>query len=237
LVDATGLTHRELSEREGEKRRRRWVFGSVWHLEEKAERRAFVFRIVLPNLHSKKKLIRTCLMVTSVPYLTTRAARALTRRPGKPALIPPRLSPTRSPSSCLYAASSLNSSYPSPPPSPSSSFSSALHCAPSRRLLHSSPSNPSYPSPSPPTIFALATPPGKAGVAVIRVSGPAVPEVYRRIVFRKNQNSSVGDVRLPEPRKMVLREIRIPEGLEEDGEEVGAVIDEGLVVYFKGQYE
>jgi hypothetical protein len=56
-------------------------------------------------------------------------------------------------------------------------------------------------------------------------------------VFRKNQNSSVGDVRLPEPRKMVLREIRIPEGLEEDGEEVGEVIDEGLVVYFKGQYE
>lgn len=88
----------------------------------------------------------------------------------------------------------------------------------------------------PPTIFALGTPPGKAGVAVLRISGPAVPEVYRQMVFRKGPAQAQHPVQLdgglPPPRKMVLREIRVPSTAKEDA---GEVIDEGLVVFFPGE--
>ncbi|CDZ98440.1 Mitochondrial GTPase [Phaffia rhodozyma] len=79
------------------------------------------------------------------------------------------------------------------------------------------------------TIFALATPPGKAGVAVIRISGPAVQDVWRLMISSPNkegltQNQSE---KLPQPRQMVLRDIKVP-SLNGDGE----IIDQGLVVYF-----
>jgi len=64
------------------------------------------------------------------------------------------------------------------------------------------------------TIYALSTARGKAGVAVIRVSGKLVPSVAREIC---------GD--LPEPRRAIVRILR---------DEHGERLDEALVLYFEG---
>ncbi|QPM91473.1 tRNA uridine-5-carboxymethylaminomethyl(34) synthesis GTPase MnmE [Pseudooceanicola algae] len=66
------------------------------------------------------------------------------------------------------------------------------------------------------TIFALASAPGRAGVSVIRISGPASLAAL----------GAFGVAR-PEPRKGVLRRL-----LEDDG----AVLDQALVLYFEGPH-
>ncbi len=63
------------------------------------------------------------------------------------------------------------------------------------------------------TIYAPATGAGRAGIAVIRVSGPAAAEVVRRVTGRAP----------PEPRRAVLRRFLGPEG---------ALLDTGLVLVF-----
>ncbi|MEQ8824114.1 MAG: tRNA uridine-5-carboxymethylaminomethyl(34) synthesis GTPase MnmE [Filomicrobium sp.] len=72
-----------------------------------------------------------------------------------------------------------------------------------------------YRSTSPDTIFALSSAPGRAGVAVLRVSGPASRDVVQQIA---------GCV--PDPRTAALRTFR--------DVETGKVIDKGLVVWFPG---
>ena len=62
------------------------------------------------------------------------------------------------------------------------------------------------------TIFALATANGKAGVAVVRVSGPDAFSAAEALA---------GDI--PAPRRAALRKLRDPSG---------AVLDEALVLYF-----
>ncbi|MEI4234306.1 tRNA uridine-5-carboxymethylaminomethyl(34) synthesis GTPase MnmE [Roseovarius sp. D22-M7] len=62
------------------------------------------------------------------------------------------------------------------------------------------------------TIYALSTAPGKAGVAVIRVSGPRAPHV-----------ATVMCGALPRPREATLREIRDHDGFR---------LDTGLVLFF-----
>ena len=62
------------------------------------------------------------------------------------------------------------------------------------------------------TIFAVATPPGRSGVAVIRLSGPAAGAAAERLAGP-----------LPPPRTAALRRLRDPGG---------AVIDEALVLHF-----
>ena len=52
------------------------------------------------------------------------------------------------------------------------------------------------------TIFALASAPGKAAVAIVRISGAGAAEAVRRLT---------GEA-LPAPRKAVLRRLREPEG-------------------------
>lgn len=64
------------------------------------------------------------------------------------------------------------------------------------------------------TIFALASAPGRAGVAVLRVSGPRAAAIL---------GSLAGG--LPEPRRAALRALRGADG---------AVIDRGLVLWFPG---
>ncbi|HSH41890.1 MAG TPA: tRNA uridine-5-carboxymethylaminomethyl(34) synthesis GTPase MnmE [Arenicellales bacterium] len=64
------------------------------------------------------------------------------------------------------------------------------------------------------TIAALATPPGRGGIAVIRVSGPGAAAMARAITGR-----------LPEPRVATLARFR---------DQAGEVIDQGLVLYFPG---
>lgn len=67
----------------------------------------------------------------------------------------------------------------------------------------------------PDTIFALATPPGRSGVAVIRISGPLTGEILE---------SAVSGSR-PAPRKAVLRRI---------WDKAGRLIDQALVLSFPG---
>ncbi len=64
------------------------------------------------------------------------------------------------------------------------------------------------------TIFALASAPGKAAVAIVRISGAGAAEAVRRLT---------GEA-LPAPRKAVLRRLREPEG--------GDEIDRALVLWF-----
>lgn len=62
------------------------------------------------------------------------------------------------------------------------------------------------------TIVALATPPGRGGIGVVRVSGPQVPALARALL---------GD--LPAPRQAVLRAFRDAQG---------EMLDHGIALYF-----
>jgi tRNA modification GTPase len=66
------------------------------------------------------------------------------------------------------------------------------------------------------TIYALSSAAGKAGVAVIRISGAAAADVCRQLTGRE----------LPAPRSAVRRQVRSP--FSDD------VLDEGLVLWFPG---
>ena len=66
------------------------------------------------------------------------------------------------------------------------------------------------------TIYALSSAAGKAGVAVIRISGPAASEVCLQLSKRE----------LPRPRVAERRHFRSPSS--------GEVLDEGLVLWFPG---
>jgi len=62
------------------------------------------------------------------------------------------------------------------------------------------------------TIAAVATPPGRGGIGIVRISGPLVRDVAVRLVGR-----------LPQPRRAEFARF---------GEAHGELIDEGLVIYF-----
>jgi len=64
------------------------------------------------------------------------------------------------------------------------------------------------------TIFALSTPPGRSGIAVVRVSGPQSRDALEALAGR-----------LPEPRRAGLRRLR---------DRSGTVFDEALVLWFPG---
>ncbi|KZT43038.1 tRNA modification GTPase GTPBP3 [Sistotremastrum suecicum HHB10207 ss-3] len=71
------------------------------------------------------------------------------------------------------------------------------------------------------TIYALSTPPGKAGIGVIRISGPGSSDVYERMVKLSN-----GSNRKPTPWKMRRCHVLSLEG---------ETLDDGLCVFFKGK--
>ena len=62
------------------------------------------------------------------------------------------------------------------------------------------------------TIAAIATPPGRGGVGIVRISGPRVMVIARGLLTR-----------LPEPRRAVFQRFR-------DG--AGQILDEGIALYF-----
>jgi len=72
------------------------------------------------------------------------------------------------------------------------------------------------------TIYALSTPPGKGGVAVVRISGPDALQVWRQMV-RSTDSQPKPD---PKPWKLQRCHIVHPK--------TGALVDDGLAVYFKG---
>ena len=65
------------------------------------------------------------------------------------------------------------------------------------------------------TIFALATPPGRSGVAIMRVSGPHVQKSYQTLTGRTD---------LPEPRQTYLYKLWTAQG---------SVLDEAVIIYFR----
>jgi tRNA modification GTPase len=67
------------------------------------------------------------------------------------------------------------------------------------------------------TIFAVSTGSGRAGIAVVRVSGAAVTDIF---------NTMCGDV--PTARRAVLRKIRLRDD--------GLLLDYGMVLYFPGPH-
>ena len=73
------------------------------------------------------------------------------------------------------------------------------------------------------TIYALSTPPGKGGIAVVRVSGPAVLDVWKQMVRPSRSRFIVR----PLPWRMERCRIVKPTTLEES-------LDSGLAVFFKG---
>ncbi|KAI9063440.1 tRNA modification GTPase TrmE [Trametes sanguinea] len=76
------------------------------------------------------------------------------------------------------------------------------------------------------TIYALSTPPGKAGVAVIRISGPDALEVWRRMVQVSQSGKGKARESIPESWRMHRCRIVHPLG--------GDILDDGLAVFFKG---
>src|SRR5438270_6287 len=68
------------------------------------------------------------------------------------------------------------------------------------------------------TIFALATAPGRSGVAVIRVSGPEAESGIRQLTGRK----------APNERKVVVRTLFDPS--------TGEQIDAGIVLFFRAPH-
>ena len=87
------------------------------------------------------------------------------------------------------------------------------------------------------TIYALSTPPGRAGIAVVRISGPEVSQVYHRVVKPTVRGTSGAANRvhhtddnrsrtLPEPWRMHRCSVLDPETKQ--------ILDEGLAVYFAG---
>lgn len=67
------------------------------------------------------------------------------------------------------------------------------------------------------TIYALSTAPGKAGVAVIRVSGPGAHESFRALTGRRHAL---------DPRRTALMKITDPQS--------GTMIDEAMIILFRG---
>ncbi|KAJ1982135.1 mitochondrial splicing system protein [Dimargaris verticillata] len=75
------------------------------------------------------------------------------------------------------------------------------------------------------TIFALSTSPGKAGVAVVRISGPLATEALRRATAQLNSGAPG---RVPPPRRATGRRIIHPKTQE--------VLDRAIVIYFPGKF-
>lgn len=83
---------------------------------------------------------------------------------------------------------------------------------PSGDVKYNPGSNPVGSNPVPDTIAAVATPAGRGGIGIVRVSGPAVPQIARALIGR-----------LPEPRFATLRDIR---------DARGEALDQGIALYF-----
>ncbi|KDR74437.1 hypothetical protein GALMADRAFT_71147 [Galerina marginata CBS 339.88] len=75
------------------------------------------------------------------------------------------------------------------------------------------------------TIYALSTPPGKGGVAIVRVSGPDALHVWRRMA-----RSYKFDQPMRDPTPWKLQRCRIVHPMNE------SLIDDGLAVYFRAPY-
>jgi hypothetical protein len=77
------------------------------------------------------------------------------------------------------------------------------------------------------TVYALSTPPGRAGVAVVRISGPNALDVYHSMVITSNEHPGLKG-RAPVPKPWHMERCSI---LDVQTQET---LDDGLAVFFKG---
>lgn len=80
------------------------------------------------------------------------------------------------------------------------------------------------------TVYALSTPPGRAGVAVIRISGPNALDVYHSMVNTSSNAHPECKRRSVVPKPWHLQRCSI---LDAESRET---LDDGLAVFFKGIY-
>jgi len=78
------------------------------------------------------------------------------------------------------------------------------------------------------TIYALSTPPGRAGVAVIRISGPNALDVYYSMVTTSSGTHLEHKGRAVEPKPWRMERCSICDAQTEE------ILDDGLAVFFKG---
>ena len=78
------------------------------------------------------------------------------------------------------------------------------------------------------TVYALSTPPGRAGVAVIRISGPNALDVYHSMVNTSSNTHSERKRRAVVPKPWRLERCSILDAQSQE------VLDDGLAVFFKG---
>lgn len=81
------------------------------------------------------------------------------------------------------------------------------------------------------TIYALSTPLGKAGVAVVRISGPEAWDVWRSVVRTYASAKAKGKERESEPEPWKMNRCKVVHPTTEE------LLDDGLAVFFKGTYE
>jgi hypothetical protein len=85
------------------------------------------------------------------------------------------------------------------------------------------------------TIYALSTPPGKSGVAVIRVSGPGALDVWRRTTRaaqypqHKEKQSQPRSQSAPHPEPWKLERCHVVDP------HTSELLDDALAVYFRGE--
>jgi len=72
------------------------------------------------------------------------------------------------------------------------------------------------------TIAAISTPPGRSGIGIVRLSGPAAREIARRIFHPKTEGADLS------PRRATFGEIRDPD--------TGDLVDEAVVTFFPGPH-
>jgi len=78
------------------------------------------------------------------------------------------------------------------------------------------------------TIYALSTPPGRAGVAVIRISGPNALDVYHSMVTTSSNTHPKCKRRAVVPKPWYLERCSIRDTQTQE------TLDDGLAVFFKG---
>jgi len=78
------------------------------------------------------------------------------------------------------------------------------------------------------TIYALSTPPGRAGVAVIRISGPNALDVYYSMATTSSGTHLEHKGRAVEPKPWCMERCSIRDVRTEE------TLDDGLAVFFKG---
>lgn len=77
------------------------------------------------------------------------------------------------------------------------------------------------------TIYALATPPGRGGIGVVRISGPNANKVWKHMLVSPKRGKSIDLPEKDSPRRLFRCRIVHPV--------TGEVIDDGMAVYFHGE--